>query len=664
VCRLQRLASTCSPAQPFRCCATSAAGPAAAAAVAAAQPAAAVAAAAAAAAVLSPPATAAGAAAGAAAVLQADAAATPTAAAATTARLEFYKRELPDGCIPFESAEGKALFAEALSAGTMECYFPLAAQFRTQDEPAFCGLSTLVMTLNALRIDPRRLWKGPWRWFNEDMLDCCMPVEVVRQKGIDLDTFACLARCNSAASDVVRAWPPPPPLPPGGTRVGGASSSSSPSPAAEEGGEDAGEAAFRSAVRRASTTGEGEFLILSYSRKGLGQTGDGHFSPLGGYHAGRDMVLILDVARFKYPPHWVPLRTLWRAMQRTDPETNMPRGYVWLRRLASAPLLLFHLPAVGVPVSGGSGSGGSSVEGTGVCLNKRLNSSLEAGLAAGKAALSRAPRGPSDAPEPVPVPPVAAPTATTGGCATSVPGCAQCDESTLLGTAVYEFVAAFEGATQGQASALSAAAASSAAAAEAGCVDKLSREHITAASALIDELEATPIYPHVVAALARLRPPPQQQSQHQHQPGSSVRGRTSSGGAGPAVTLEYDEGHGHSHGSGGCKDPTHHHNHSHSHGGVSGAGASTEPSLILTSSTSDSTTAAVTAAVRAGETLLATPGASPRRKAAAEAAVRAVCENHGTSCIRVKKAHVLTVSSWGGGRDGVRFIGKEGTASA
>lgn len=32
--------------------------------------------------------------------------------------------------------------------------------------------------------------------------------------------------------------------------------------------------------------------------------GDGHFSPIGGYHAGRDLVLILDTARFKYPPHW------------------------------------------------------------------------------------------------------------------------------------------------------------------------------------------------------------------------------------------------------------------------------------------------------------------------------------------------------------------------
>jgi glutathione gamma-glutamylcysteinyltransferase len=46
---------------------------------------------------------------------------------------------------------------------------------------------------------------------------------------------------------------------------------------------------------------------LSYSRKVLGQTGDGHFSPVGGYHPGKDLALIMDTARFKYPPHWVPL---------------------------------------------------------------------------------------------------------------------------------------------------------------------------------------------------------------------------------------------------------------------------------------------------------------------------------------------------------------------
>jgi glutathione gamma-glutamylcysteinyltransferase len=42
-----------------------------------------------------------------------------------------------------------------------------------------------------------------------------------------------------------------------------------------------------------------ELMILGYNRKVLGQTGTGHFSPVGGYHPGQDMALIMDVARFK-----------------------------------------------------------------------------------------------------------------------------------------------------------------------------------------------------------------------------------------------------------------------------------------------------------------------------------------------------------------------------
>lgn len=40
-------------------------------------------------------------------------------------------------------------------------------------------------------------------------------------------------------------------------------------------------------------------MIVGYNRKILGQTGTGHFSPIGGYHKGKDVALIMDVARFK-----------------------------------------------------------------------------------------------------------------------------------------------------------------------------------------------------------------------------------------------------------------------------------------------------------------------------------------------------------------------------
>ena len=90
----------------------------------------------------------------------------------------FYRRPLPTPpCTAFSSAHGRVLFSEALAQGTAEAFFPLVEQFRTQDHPAYCGLASLAMVLNALQIDPGRTWKGAWRWFDESKLDCCKPLD-------------------------------------------------------------------------------------------------------------------------------------------------------------------------------------------------------------------------------------------------------------------------------------------------------------------------------------------------------------------------------------------------------------------------------------------------------------------------------------------------------
>lgn len=52
------------------------------------------------------------------------------------------------------------LFTEALGNGTMEGFFKLISYYQTQSEPAYCGLGTLAVVLNALAIDPGRKWKG------------------------------------------------------------------------------------------------------------------------------------------------------------------------------------------------------------------------------------------------------------------------------------------------------------------------------------------------------------------------------------------------------------------------------------------------------------------------------------------------------------------------
>jgi glutathione gamma-glutamylcysteinyltransferase len=210
---------------------------------------------------------------------------------------EFYRRPLPLPAISFTSTEGRKLFKEALAFGGMEGYFPLAEQFHTQAEPAFCGLTTLVVILNALGIDPGRVWKGVWRWYWEEFLDCCHSLSEIQLQGITFDDFICVAGCHGIEAK--------------GFRYSESSIEQ-----------------FREAIQQATTTPQGLHLVVSYSRKVLGQTGEGHFSPIGGYHSEQDLVLILDVARFKYPPHWVPLSLLWEALSPVDPATGKSRGYI------------------------------------------------------------------------------------------------------------------------------------------------------------------------------------------------------------------------------------------------------------------------------------------------------------------------------------------------
>jgi len=245
----------------------------------------------------------------------------------------FHRRQLPSTCIDLASAEGQKRFISAISPSlstntTHPGYvLNLLSQFRTQDEPSFCGISTLVMCLNALMIDPSQTWKGVWRWWSEELLDCCVSLDDAKKHGITLDEFVCLAVCQGV--DVQSCRPPP----------------------VEIDGDDlvsqSSYQAFRTAIFAATSSPPAttSVFVVSYDRKVVGQTGSGHFSPVGAYDEETDSVLVLDVARFKYPPHWMPMRTLWEATRTNDKSTGKPRGWVTLTRAPDLPTLV-HAPGL------------------------------------------------------------------------------------------------------------------------------------------------------------------------------------------------------------------------------------------------------------------------------------------------------------------------------
>lgn len=188
---------------------------------------------------------------------------------ANTPPRSFYRRHLPAHLVDLNSAEGKSRFRTALNAGNAESFFPLVSQFQTQSHPSMCGLTTLSIILNALGIDPQRVWNHPWRWFAESLLDCCLSMDAVKVSGITMDQLACTAGCQGL---LVGTWR--------GLGI-----------------DETRELIRKSVCGRAD--GSFEFVVASYDRKSLGQTGSGHFSPVAAYDDISDSVLILDVARFK-----------------------------------------------------------------------------------------------------------------------------------------------------------------------------------------------------------------------------------------------------------------------------------------------------------------------------------------------------------------------------
>ena len=219
----------------------------------------------------------------------------------------FHRRELRAPAVAFSAPQARSYFKDALSSGHAEGYFALAEQFQSQSHYAFCGITSLSMALNTMLIDPGRVWQGVWRWFEDSMLDCCEPLAIVRERGIVMSKLACLARCNGAACTTTYAL-------------------------------DSSLARFRTDLLACTVDPDPDtrpIMVACYSRKELNQTGAGHFSPIAAYAPASDMVLVMDVARFKYPPYWVPTTALFHAMRTTDPDAGphgASRGYLLLTR--------------------------------------------------------------------------------------------------------------------------------------------------------------------------------------------------------------------------------------------------------------------------------------------------------------------------------------------
>ena len=274
----------------------------------------------------------------------------------------FFRRKLPtDTCIALSSKNGQKIFQSCMESGGLKCFFSLIEQHSTQSEPSFCGITTLVVALNAMTIDPYQNWNNsPWRWYDETMLNCCISLNEVKKTGITMNVFQCLAICQGLQTKLYYINEH------GNShnyRIKNNNNDDDEPDSSSKNKNDVSLETFRNIVKQVCVedkeqnenqnytcdvvVGGGEnveddslsnnlqiplrnVLVVSYDRKVLNQTGSGHFSPIAAYDSKTDHVLIMDTARFKYGVHWVQLSKLYDAMVPVDPDTNKSRGFVIL----------------------------------------------------------------------------------------------------------------------------------------------------------------------------------------------------------------------------------------------------------------------------------------------------------------------------------------------
>ncbi len=216
---------------------------------------------------------------------------------------------LPAGLTDFASPDGEKFLLESKAR---EAYFPLSIHFVTQKTQAYCGVASMVMVLNALNVPaPSTPAYQPYRTFTQDNVldertDAVLPRDLLPHRGMTLDQLGAMLAVNPVSVEVHHA---------------------------ADGGLDA----FRAAASAALESGD-HFVIVNYLRTALGQEKYGHISPLAAYDAKADRFLILDVARYKYPPVWVKSSDLFDAMNTPDPSNGgKTRGFVIVAKAETAP---------------------------------------------------------------------------------------------------------------------------------------------------------------------------------------------------------------------------------------------------------------------------------------------------------------------------------------
>jgi len=208
-----------------------------------------------------------------------------------------------DQVIYFDTPASAVLFQ---SADVRDHFWTICRYFVSENMLTYCGIASSVTVLNSLgvpspdapQIYPYKMFTQE-NFFTDEVLKIRRPSEV-EKNGSTLDQLATMLVVFDVAVNVFHA---------------------------DTINTDLCRTMLVDALRA-----EEKRVIVDFARGTLGQKGGGHFSPLAAYHTTQDCFLLMDVARYKLPPCWVPAELLYRALLDADAVSGKSRGFLIVER--------------------------------------------------------------------------------------------------------------------------------------------------------------------------------------------------------------------------------------------------------------------------------------------------------------------------------------------
>ncbi|HEY5994563.1 MAG TPA: phytochelatin synthase family protein [Gallionellaceae bacterium] len=207
------------------------------------------------------------------------------------------------GVVYWDSPEGRAMRARIPADAD---YWQLIPNFAVQQTQSYCAVASAVTVLNSLPIrKPVDAAYAPYAYFTQGNfftpeVSKIISAQTVLAQGMTREEMvATLSRHGVKALSVA--------------------------------GDTYSDDSLRAALKTALGD-DGQFVLANYFRGTFGQVGGGHWSALAAYDAQTDSVLILDVAKYKYPPAWVSISLLRLSLATLDTTSNKPRGLVFVTK--------------------------------------------------------------------------------------------------------------------------------------------------------------------------------------------------------------------------------------------------------------------------------------------------------------------------------------------